>query len=156
MAVDMRHPQSPVRWLLRPRDRDTLVETYQLAETLVLDETARHEVLMRAFHHYTLLVINCGVMCEREGRLLIERVERLGAEDADVVRSALFRLNCQLLRLVASMPHCNQACCCDCKARLPGLVCTVEVNRLRQPDDGGCGCACDIPDAEEYDGGRDN
>lgn len=126
MAIDMRHPHSPVRWLLRPHDRDTLVETYQLAETIVHDETTTRHVLERAFRHYTMLTVDLSILCEHEGRALVERVEQA---EAPVIRASLHRLNCQLLRIISSMTPCPHGCCCHCKAAYPDIACTYTVNQ---------------------------
>ena len=127
MTVDMRHPDSLVGWLLAPHNRDTLVHTYELAEQLIAMPDASREILERAFRNYTLLAMHQNILAEREGRMLIANVERA---EAPVIRASIHRLNCQLMRIMASLVPCEHGCCCKCTAAYANIACNSWVNRF--------------------------
>lgn len=129
MTTDMSNPDSFVNWLLTPRSRDSLVRTYQLAELLLHDPNATEEVLKQAFRNYALLAIHQNLLVEKEGRELIENVQRA---EAPVVRASIHRMNCQLLRIMASLTPCPHGCCCNCAAAYEDIACNSWVNRYHE------------------------
>lgn len=127
--LDMSNPNSLVNWLLTPHNRDTLVHTYQLAEHLIAMPDVPGDVLERAFRNYALLAIHQNLLMEREGRELIANVERA---DTEVVRASIHRLNCQLLRVMATLMPCEHGCCCNCQAAYDDIACNAWVNRFHE------------------------
>lgn len=132
MTVDVSSPNSLVKWLLAPHNRDTLVQTYHLAEQLIHDPNAPEYVLVNAFRNYALLAIHQNLLVEKEGRQLIANVERV---EAPVVRASIHRMNCQLLRIMASLEPCPHGCCCNCPAAYEDIACNNWVNHYHDREE---------------------
>lgn len=125
----MSNPDSLVKWMLAPHNRDALVQTYQQAELLLATRDVPGPALERAFRHYALLAIHQNLLMEKEGHQLIDNVERA---EPEVVRASIHRLNCQLLRIMASLSPCPHGCCCNCSAAYEGIACNSWVNHYHE------------------------
>lgn len=115
-------PVASLKWLLTPKNRDTLVQTFQAAEQLLRHEKDER-VLQRSLYHYTRLFIDLGLIEEKLGAAVLGRVERTDAEEA--LRSAIHRLNCDLMRLLSGLQPCEHGCCCRCMQAYDNIACNL-------------------------------
>jgi len=111
-------------WKLPPNVRDTLVETYQAAETLLTKPQGAVQ-LRAAFRHYFRYLMHLEIVADQHAaQHLLTITDTL---DEGMLVSAISRLNCQVIRYLAGLSLCPQPCCCGCAATKEDLVCNKSL-----------------------------
>jgi len=128
----VKHPTLPsvVNWI-SPTEKLCLGDMLTLVDQLIVDETAHSEVLRKGFQHYASYLVHADLMEDEYAAIMIQLLKERDESD---IRSAMFRVNCQLGRILAALPVCSARCCCRCIAFPDPLPCNVWM-RNEYPDE---------------------
>lgn len=114
-----------VSWLVTPTERSSLIRTYKITEAFIKATTLDLSTLQKAYEYYTKGLERQKFLTPKESTSLIDNAKRV--EDPDVVRAALFRHNCQVVRILSGIGVCSYICCCECAAAYAGIACNREI-----------------------------
>lgn len=113
-------PGNQLRWLLGPSQRETLVKAYQATESLLKTEKDER-VLKYAATAYARMLTNFGLFDAEQGDALTHNLTHV--QDRASLRAALFRFNCDLMRVLSGNTPCRHPCCCRCRAAYRNIAC---------------------------------
>jgi hypothetical protein len=134
-AVRIPTGQTITAWL-SPAEKLCLGDILTLVDKLIEDETAPVDALQRGFQHYASYLVHADLMEAEFAGIMMQLFKEREDED---IRSAMFRINCQLSRILAALPLCDTRCCCRCAAFPEPMKCNVwMVNSLPAEPDPDC------------------
>ena len=91
---------------------DAVADAYTAASKLVNDPLTTAETYRNAVISYFRWCVHFGVY--QEGALTAMVATAESCHDREVLRSVLFRINCQALQHMIGEPECRKPCCCAC------------------------------------------
>lgn len=117
-------------WKLTLNERETLVEAHQMAEHFLQTEQTM-DALRSAFRHYFSFVVHLGIVVDNyAAQWTIAQTDNM---DEGLLRSALHRLNCQVLRYISGSHPCMHSCCCRCQAAYETIACNGVLANIPPP-----------------------
>lgn len=117
-------------WRLPLPDRDALLQAYTAAENL-LAHYQDLDVLREAFRNYFRYVVHLGITHDTyAAKWTIANAAHM---EAPLLRSAIHRLNCQVMRYLAGEAPCHHTCCCRCTASYPSITCNEVLGYTPPP-----------------------
>ncbi|MHC4619103.1 MAG: hypothetical protein ACYTEQ_15270 [Planctomycetota bacterium] len=114
-------------WKLTLQDRAALLEAHAAAEAFLAGPQELDD-LRRAFRHYFSYVTFLKIVADSHAaQYTLLSVDSM---DGPLLCSALYRLNCQVMRYISGNSACRHHCCCGCQAGNDALACNFELTRV--------------------------